>query len=237
MNQLADQQLAHQINQELTVEQAIRDKTEMVMAAAEDAERADQDEQKNDDEDQKDDDFDDLDAMDENEEKMMRNMAEMRMAAKKIAYEEQQTNKILGHGTYSEIVEEEFLPTVTKTQYVIVHFFHKDFERCKIIDMHLKKIAPEHIETRFVSMDAERAPFFINKLQIQVLPTLVCFEDGIAIDRVIGFEELGETDDFPTMNLIRRLVKVGMLLPKNKTEKGQMKMRRGKKDDSDDDEY
>ena len=40
MNQLADQQLAHQINQELTVEQAIRDKTEMVMREQEEAEEA-----------------------------------------------------------------------------------------------------------------------------------------------------------------------------------------------------
>jgi len=47
------------------------------------------------------------------------------------------------------------------------------------------------------------------------LPTLVCFEDGIAVDRIIGFEELGGTDDFPTMNLIRKLVKLGMLMPKN----------------------
>ena len=125
---------------------------------------------------------------------------------------------------------------MTKTQYVVVHFYHQDFERCKIIDMHLKKIAPVHTETRFVKLDAEKAPFFIEKLCIQTLPTLVLFEDGIAIDRVIGFEELGEEDDFPTMNLIRRLVKVGMLLPKNKTEKGVMKLKKaGRREDSDDD--
>ena len=67
------------------------------------------------------------------------------------------------------------------------------------------------------------------------MPTLVCFEDGIAIDRIVGFEELGEKDDFPTMNLIRRLVKVGMLMPKNNAEKGRMKIKKGR-DDSDDDD-
>ena len=45
----------------------------------------------------------------------------------KADYEEKQTNKTLGHGTYTEIVEEEFLPLVTKTKYVAVAFFHKDF--------------------------------------------------------------------------------------------------------------
>ena len=68
------------------------------------------------------------------------------------------------------------------------------------------------------------------------MPTLVCFEDGVAIDRVVGFEELGGEDDFPTMNLIRRLVKVGMLLPKNKSEKGQIRIRKGGRDDSSDED-
>ena len=66
-------------------------------------------------------------AMDENEEKMMRQMAEMRMAAMKEEFAEKQINKTLGHGTYSEITEQEFLPLVTKTKYVVVAFFHKDF--------------------------------------------------------------------------------------------------------------
>ena len=182
------------------------------------------------------DELDDFEAMDEEEEKLMRNIKAQRLAAMKEDYEETQTNKTLGHGQYDEIEEAAFLPTVTKTQYVIVHFYHTDFERCKIIDMHLKKIAPAHTETRFVKLDAEKAPFFIQKLSIQTLPTLVLFEDGIAIDRIIGFEELGEEDDFPTMNLIRVLVKRGMLLPKNKSEKGAMKMKRdNRRDDSDDD--
>jgi len=103
--------------------------------------------------------------------------------------------------------------------------------------MHLKKIAPAHTETRFVKLDAEKAPFFIQKLSIQTLPTLVLFEDGIAIDRIIGFEELGEEDDFPTMNLIRVLVKRGMLLPKNKSEKGAMKMKRDRGNNDSDDDY
>jgi len=181
------------------------------------------------------DELDDFEAMDEEEEKLMRNIKEQRLAQMKEDYTEEQTNKTLGHGSYDEITEEAFLPTVTKTTYVVVHFYHGDFERCKIIDMHLRKIAPAHKETRFVRLDAEKSPFFIQKLSIQTLPTIVLFEDGIAIDRIIGFEELGEEDDFPTMNLVRKLVKMGMLLPKNKSEKGEMKMKRAQREDSDDD--
>ena len=232
---------AHAINQELTIQQAIQDKTEMVMKELEDEQRqVDAIPINNEDDNKEDlDELDDFEAMDEEEEKLMRSIKEQRLAQMKEDYTETQTNKTLGHGSYDEIEEAAFLPTVTKTQYVIVHFYHNDFERCKIMDMHLAKIAPAHTETRIVKLDAEKAPFFIGKLSIQTLPTLVLFEDGIAIDRIIGFEELGEEDDFPTMNLIRVLVKRGMLLPKNKSEKGAMSMKRrgGGRNDSEDDDY
>ena len=72
-----------------------------------------------------------------------------------------------------------------------------------------------------------------------MLPTIVLFENGVAIDRIIGFEELGGQDDFPTLNLVRRLVKGGVLIPKNKKESGQIRMniagRRAEDSDSCDD--
>jgi hypothetical protein len=37
--------------------------------------------------------------------------------------------------TRSEIVEEEFLKEVTGSELVVCHFYHNDFERCKIMDM------------------------------------------------------------------------------------------------------
>ena len=69
-------------------------------------------------------------------------------------------------------------------------------------------------------IDAEKCPFFVQKLQIQVLPCIIMFENGVAIDRIEGFEELGGQDDFPTLSLVRRLVKGGCLIPKNKSESG-----------------
>ena len=144
----------------------------------------------------------------------------------KADYEEQQRNRTLGHGTYIEITEQEFLPTVTKTKYVCVAFFHKDFVRCKIIDMHIQRLVREHEECRFVRLDAERAPFFIEKLQIKMLPTLIMFVDGIAYDRITGFDELGGSDDFPTIALTRRLIKGGVLWANNRKEKGEIKIKK-----------
>ena len=139
-----------------------------------------------------------------------------------------------GHGQYEEITELEFLPTVTKSAFVICHFYHKDFERCKIIDMHLSAICRTHTEAKFVKIDAEKCPFFVSKLQVQCLPTIVLFIDGIAVDRIVGFEELGGKDEFPELLLTRRLISGGVLMSLNKKEKGEIKIRKdgkGRKDD------
>jgi thioredoxin-like negative regulator of GroEL len=161
------------------------------------------------------------------------------MAEMKGHYQELQENKIKGHGDYREITEQEFLPQVTTSKNVVVHFYHKDFERCKIVDHHLREIARNHLEAKFLYLNAEKAPFFIQKLQIQVLPTIICFIDGIAVDRVVGFEDMGNRDDFPQVALARRLIKTGALKPLNKAEAGHIMIKKGKKEDdgSDDDEY
>lgn len=76
--------------------------------------------------------------------------------------------------------------------------------RCKIMDKHLALLAPQHPEAKFIKIDAEKAPFFVGKLQVQVLPTLVFFEEGVAKERLQGFQGLadgmakGKEDEFPT---------------------------------------
>ena len=106
------------------------------------------------------------------------------------------------------------------------------------MDMHLREIAKQHIETRFVCINAEKTPFFVNKLQIQVLPTVVLFTDGVAEDRIVGFEDLGGEDEFETISLARRLVKAKIIDAHNKSEEGRINIKKGKhvSDSSDDDE-
>lgn len=38
--------------------------------------------------------------------------------------------------------------------------------RCKIMDKHLALLAPQHVEAKFIKIDAEKAPFFVGKLQV-----------------------------------------------------------------------
>jgi len=71
-----------------------------------------------------------------------------------------------------------------------------------------------------------------------MLPTVICFMDGVAFDRIVGFEDLGGKDEFPTLLLTRKLVKTGCLKALTKDEKGEMRIN-GKSrmdEDSDDDE-
>lgn len=69
-----------------------------------------------------------------------------------------------GHGQYREVAQDEFLSEVTNSKYVICHFYHKDFSRCAIMDHHLAKVAQNHIESKFIKINAEKAPFFIEKV-------------------------------------------------------------------------
>ena len=86
----------------------------------------------------------------------------------------------------------------------------------------------------------EKSPFFVEKLAIQVLPTLVYFIDGIAVSRIIGFEGISdESDEFPTIMVSRALVNINAIDAKTKSEEGRTKinMKAGKHDNwSDSDE-
>ena len=127
----ASQQLQSSLFQELVLQEAIKDKTAMVEAemAAQQQAKENYDAQNAQDEEEKagSDLSDDFGGDDEESERIMRSMREQRIQAMKAEYEEKQTNRTLGHGTYTEIVEAEFLPLVTKTKYVVVAFFHQDF--------------------------------------------------------------------------------------------------------------
>ncbi|RKP13612.1 thioredoxin-like protein, partial [Piptocephalis cylindrospora] len=115
-------------------------------------------------------------------------------------------------GRYTELQsEKEVLKVSTSEKRCIIHFFHKEFRRCKIMDKHLDILAKTHIETRFCRIDVEKAHFLVEKLKIQILPCVVGFIDGVTADRLVGFEELNNSDGFQTSSLERLLGRNGKL--------------------------
>lgn len=136
-----------------------------------------------------------------------------------------------------QITEDEFLNYVTKLKYTIVHFFHKEFQRCQIMDKHLKILSEQFPNTQFLSINAEKTPFFVQKLGIRTLPTLCIFIDGVLKDKVLGFQGLSG-DEFLTYELAAKLAESGVIeTPKGKAKdktilKGD---RRGNNSDSEND--
>lgn len=141
-----------------------------------------------------------------------------RIAAMKREVEKREVLKRQGHGEYREITEGDFLAEVTRGDKVICHFYHREFYRCKIMDKHLKALAPIYLGTKFVKLDAENAPFFVTKLAIKMLPCVILFKKGIAVDRLVGFEDLGGKDDFSTRALENILKRKGIIEEKKKDE-------------------
>lgn len=118
----------------------------------------------------------------------------------------------LGHGEYSEIqAEKDFFTIVKASDRVVCHFYRENWP-CKVMDKHLSILAKQHIETRFVKINAEKSPFLTEKLKIVVLPTLALIKKAKVDDYVVGFDELGGTDDFGTEELEERLAKVQVII-------------------------
>ncbi|KAG0169988.1 hypothetical protein DFQ30_003017 [Apophysomyces sp. BC1015] len=140
------------------------------------------------------------------------------------------------HGIYTEIEKEkEFMDITTKEKYVVGHFFHKDFRRCKIMDTHLEELAGKHYGTRFIKIDVMNAPFLVEKLEVKVLPCVMAWVDGYAKAKLVGFDDLGNTDGFSTALLELKLTNAGAL--KKKIEQNDVKINRSifQSRDSDDD--
>jgi Thioredoxin len=118
-------------------------------------------------------------------------LRERRLAELKRECDKKAADLARGHGQVRTIAQDEFLPECTGTsEWVAVHFYHKEFHRCTVMDHHLKIVAVKHTECKFLRIDAEKAPFFVHKLQIKTLPTLLVLRNGNVVDRLIGFEGL-----------------------------------------------
>ena len=151
----------------------------------------------------------------------LRRIRESRLRQIRSQQTERLENLAKGHGQFREVVQDEFLAEVTSSQRVVCHFYHREFIRCAVMDKHLVKLAGQHIETKFIKINAEKAPFFVDKLKIMTMPTVALFIDGICIDKILGFEGLthdmpaGKEDEWPTIVLARLLAKKNMVYAQN----------------------
>ncbi|KAI5125011.1 hypothetical protein M0805_007435 [Coniferiporia weirii] len=116
------------------------------------------------------------------------------------------------HGRLTEVKDEkEVIRISANEKKCVIHFYHRDFKRCEIMDKHLELLAPKYFATRFLRVFVEDVPWLVEKLNIRVLPCLMSFIEGVAKDRLVGFEEIGNADGFETASLELRLQMSGVI--------------------------
>ncbi|KAK2568117.1 Thioredoxin domain-containing protein 9 [Acropora cervicornis] len=160
-------------------------------------------------EDQVDSELDRLERMTTDE---MEELREKRMEQLK-KYEQQKREWLhKGHGQYNEVPgDKEFFAETRDSPRLVCHFYRDSTFRCKIVDKHLTILAPKHVETKFLKVNAERCHFLIEKLNVRVLPTILLVKDGKFVDRIIGFDDLGGHDEFSTEMMEWRIARCGVI--------------------------
>ncbi|EDO05617.1 Thioredoxin family protein [Babesia bovis T2Bo] len=107
-----------------------------------------------------------------------------------------------GHGKVDVVTDEkEVINICNSHKRVICHFYNDEFTRCKILHRHLSDLAAKHLEVKFIMIEASKSPFFTQKLQMQVLPTMISVIDGNISHVFIGFEEF--KGDMITLDSLR----------------------------------
>ncbi|PIL37081.1 hypothetical protein GSI_00773 [Ganoderma sinense ZZ0214-1] len=122
--------------------------------------------------------------------------------------EQLQKMKSDGHGQYREVADEkEVIRLSANEPRCVIHFFHHKFKRCEIMDKHLQKLAHKYFGTLFIRVFVETVPWLVERLGIKVLPCVMTFLGGT----IIGFEDLGNSDEFETATLEWKLVNSGVV--------------------------
>ena len=128
-------------------------------------------------------------------------MEEMRKQAQ--AREEGRRN---GHGVLKDVADQkQFFAEVKESSLCVAHFYRSTTKHCAVVDMHLAKLAPAHMETKFIRIDAEKSQYLVEQLMIVVMPTICLIKDGKVEDKIEGFDSLGYTEHFSTATLEKRI--------------------------------
>ncbi|KAI8994540.1 thioredoxin-like protein [Pilobolus umbonatus] len=153
--------------------------------------------------------------LEKDDDNQLANMREKRIKEIQAEIERRSGRDDNNHGRYIEVTsEKEFMNITTSSKYVVGHFYHADFRRCKIMDTHLEKLAEKYYDTRFIKIEVRNAPFLVEKLLVKILPCIMAWVDGYAQTKMVGFDDLGNTDSFATAALELKLIHAGVIKKK-----------------------
>ncbi|GKY94444.1 hypothetical protein MPSEU_000410200 [Mayamaea pseudoterrestris] len=160
-----------------------------------------------------------LDDDDNQDDPVLEAIRQRRLRELQSQHDQRIANIAKGHGELRIIAQDDFIPecTSSSSEYVVVHFCHDEYQRCHILNHHLKLLAPLHVECKFLQLNATKAPFFVTKLNVRTLPTLIVFRHGQVVDRMTGFDKIvasdnkADVDDWKTSRLQEWLASTGAI--------------------------
>ena len=105
--------------------------------------------------------------------------------------EMQQQHVSNGHGKLMKINDQqEFFAAAKQSARMIVIFTRNSNKYGKAMLEHAELLAGRHLEARFLWVDAENAPFLTDRLNIYMLPTIVCIKDNKVHKQHNGLNEI-----------------------------------------------
>jgi len=114
-----------------------------------------------------------------------------RMAEMKKKAQMQEMNRHNGHGTLTKISDQqEFFGAAKQSERLVCIFNRNSNKWGKVMLEHCELLAQRHLEARFVWVDAENAPFLTDRLNIYMLPTIVCVKDNKVHKQHNGLDEI-----------------------------------------------
>merc|ERR1719482_89063 len=116
--------------------------------------------------------------------------------------EEQQCNVSNGHGRLMKISDQqEFFGAAKVSSRLVVIFTRNSNKYGKAMLEHAELLAGKHLEARFIWVDAENAPFLTDRLNIYMLPTIVCIKDNKVDKQHNGLNEIDGSGKYTTGTL------------------------------------
>lgn len=113
--------------------------------------------------------------------------------------EQKQANINNGHGTLTQITDQkEFFDAAKLSDKMVVVFTRNSNEHGKQLLEHVKRLANDHIECRFLWLEADNAPFLTDRFNIFMLPTIVCIENNKVKTQHNGLNDLDGSGRYTT---------------------------------------
>lgn len=113
--------------------------------------------------------------------------------------------------------EDEAMKLTVKEGCSVLHFEHENFAKCMHMNDQLSILSRRYLNTRFLRINVNKAPFLVDKLKVKVLPLVLGFRNGQETVRIIGFDKLGNNPEGFDLERLEDVLKSAHVLSRGPT--------------------